>query len=266
MNNLQKETNFLKKRKIRIIIKIFITIVTNLALSGLLLKLILERNLNLGFNYANIFHLRLDKELISILYLGLYLIVSIVLLRLYYNISIKKMYLSCTLDEVDELTGIEFEYFLYYKFKQRGYKVKTTPITGDYGADLVLKKRKEKIVIQAKRYHNDVGISAVQEVIGSIAFYDATEGLVITNSYFTNNAKQLAKANEIILWDRKKLIEEFLQEETLSESSYNEINQGSCPKCGKALVYREGKYGSFIGCSGYPNCKFTTSLDEISMN
>ena len=32
---------------------------------------------------------------------------------------------------------------------------------------------------------------------------------------------------------------------------------GTCPRCGKTLISRHGKYGSFIGCSGYPNCKFS---------
>ena len=34
------------------------------------------------------------------------------------------------------------------------------------------------------------------------------------------------------------------------------IANNICPRCGKTLVLREGKYGSFYGCSGYPNCKF----------
>ena len=29
-----------------------------------------------------------------------------------------------------------------------------------------------------------------------------------------------------------------------------------CPKCGKPLVYKEGKNGQFIGCSNYPECKY----------
>ena len=36
------------------------------------------------------------------------------------------------------------------------------------------------------------------------------------------------------------------------------INAGICPKCGGRLVERRSKYGSFYGCSNYPNCKFTT--------
>ena len=29
-----------------------------------------------------------------------------------------------------------------------------------------------------------------------------------------------------------------------------------CPECGKDLVVRKSKYGSFVGCSGYPDCKY----------
>jgi len=29
-----------------------------------------------------------------------------------------------------------------------------------------------------------------------------------------------------------------------------------CPKCGRNLVLRHGRYGEFISCSGYPECKY----------
>ena len=35
------------------------------------------------------------------------------------------------------------------------------------------------------------------------------------------------------------------------------INSGKCPRCGGNLVRRQGKYGSFYGCSNYPKCKYT---------
>ena len=37
-----------------------------------------------------------------------------------------------------------------------------------------------------------------------------------------------------------------------------QIESGICPNCGAELVRRNGRYGSFIGCSRYPQCKFTT--------
>jgi DNA topoisomerase-1 len=30
----------------------------------------------------------------------------------------------------------------------------------------------------------------------------------------------------------------------------------NCPKCGKQLVLRNGQYGEFVSCSGYPECKY----------
>ena len=38
------------------------------------------------------------------------------------------------------------------------------------------------------------------------------------------------------------------------------IRAGICPKCGGNLVLRNGKYGSFYGCSHYPTCKFTKKI------
>ena len=33
-----------------------------------------------------------------------------------------------------------------------------------------------------------------------------------------------------------------------------------CPDCGKPLVLKSGRFGDFIGCSGYPDCKYTRPL------
>jgi DNA topoisomerase-1 len=39
-----------------------------------------------------------------------------------------------------------------------------------------------------------------------------------------------------------------------------ELLDEACPKCGKPLSKRLGKRGSFIGCTGYPECDYTRSL------
>lgn len=33
-----------------------------------------------------------------------------------------------------------------------------------------------------------------------------------------------------------------------------------CPECGEPLVVRLGRYGKFVGCSGWPKCRYTTPL------
>lgn len=35
-----------------------------------------------------------------------------------------------------------------------------------------------------------------------------------------------------------------------------------CPECGNDLVYRQSRYGKFISCSNYPECKFTKNIND----
>ena len=47
----------------------------------------------------------------------------------------------------------------------------------------------------------------------------------------------------------------------VNESANTNIEDNICPQCGEKLILREGKYGKFYGCSGYPNCKYTKKID-----
>ena len=45
--------------------------------------------------------------------------------------------------------------------------------------------------------------------------------------------------------------------QTVQQNRDMAIANGKCPKCGGNLVERKGRYGSFLGCSNYPRCRFT---------
>ena len=36
-----------------------------------------------------------------------------------------------------------------------------------------------------------------------------------------------------------------------------------CPECGKPMLIKTGKYGEFLGCSGYPSCRHTCHIPII---
>ncbi len=41
----------------------------------------------------------------------------------------------------------------------------------------------------------------------------------------------------------------------------NEIHlEMVCPECGAPMNFKSGKFGEFLGCSNYPNCKHTTKI------
>lgn len=104
-------------------------------------------------------------------------------------------------------TGSEFELYLGALFKDLGYKVKHTGKTGDQGCDLILKKKNCIYAVQAKFYTGKLSNTPIQEVFGSLKYYNANRGVVITNSSFTSDAKKLAKVNNVILIDGDKLNE-----------------------------------------------------------
>ena len=110
------------------------------------------------------------------------------------------------IQRIDRMTGIEFEEFLKVWFEKKGYRAELTPPSNDYGADLLLYKRilgkKELTVVQAKCHHSNIGIKAVQEVIGAMDYYKADKGIVVTNQHFSPNAVQLAKSRDVKLIDR----------------------------------------------------------------
>lgn len=42
-----------------------------------------------------------------------------------------------------------------------------------------------------------------------------------------------------------------------------EVLDESCPECGKPLVVRRSRFGPFVGCSGYPECKYIKKKQKV---
>ena len=40
----------------------------------------------------------------------------------------------------------------------------------------------------------------------------------------------------------------------------DEVSDEVCPVCGKKLVYKSGRFGRFLACPGFPECKNTRRL------
>ena len=114
-----------------------------------------------------------------------------------------------TIDDIDLMTGAEFEEFVGLLFKKMGYSSKVTKQSGDQGLDVIASKNGTKIGIQAKCYSNTVGNSAVQEAVAGKSFYNCDKVIVISNNYFTPAAIELAQSNGVVLWNRDMLKEKI---------------------------------------------------------
>lgn len=121
-----------------------------------------------------------------------------------------KRLIASRIDDIDIMDGKAFEKYLEALFKKLGYRVERTRYLGDYGADLVVFKNGVKTVIQAKRYKKNVGVKAIQEAVASKGYYSCEKAMVITNSVYTRQAAELARANKVELWDRNDLVKALL--------------------------------------------------------
>ncbi|WP_052723647.1 restriction endonuclease [Paenibacillus wulumuqiensis] len=117
-----------------------------------------------------------------------------------------------TIGDIDQMEGAEFERYLYRLFHELGY-VDTfkTKDSSDFGADLVFTDRHGvRNVLQAKRYqeNNAISLDAVQEVYGSMRYYQAGRSIVLTSARrFTAACETLAGVNGVKLLNREDLIQ-----------------------------------------------------------
>ena len=111
-----------------------------------------------------------------------------------------------TMMDIDEMRGSEFEQYMAKLLSKNGYnKVTVTQASGDYGVDVIAYKGMKKYAIQCKRYAKTLGPKPVQEVHTGGVHYNADVCVVVTNNFFSDNAKTLAKETGVLLWDRDEL-------------------------------------------------------------
>ena len=113
--------------------------------------------------------------------------------------------LSTADDAAAEMTGTEFEDHIARIARTAGLPVIMTSITGDWGVDIIVGRRPNRLAIQCKRQSRPVGTSAVQEVVAGAPMQDCTKTMVVTNHEFTPAARKLAELHGCELVGRADL-------------------------------------------------------------
>lgn len=104
---------------------------------------------------------------------------------------------------IDLMEGLDFEYWCADLLTKMGYtNVEVTRGSGDQGVDVLAQKDGIKYAIQCKCYSSNLGNTPVQEINTGKVIYHCHVGVVMTNRYFTEGAKEAAEATGVLLWDR----------------------------------------------------------------
>lgn len=112
---------------------------------------------------------------------------------------------DASMKAIDGMTGTEFEDYVATRLRRAGWRVTFTPLSGDYGVDLIAEKSGKSVAIQCKRHGNSVGVAAVQQVVSGARHHGCTKSIVVSNQEFTQAAKQLAFTHSCQLIGRKAL-------------------------------------------------------------
>jgi len=80
--------------------------------------------------------------------------------------------------------------------------------------------------------------------------------LVVVSILVIRNKKNITKVEKPLgVADTRQTVNDI--QRTIEIDSRSNKNADSCPYCGGLLVQRKGPYGIFLGCSNYPECKYT---------
>jgi restriction system protein len=123
---------------------------------------------------------------------------------------------SDALSELDQrpnlmdLSFVEFEALIQNLFVKMGLEARQTRASRDGGVDCVAWDPRPifggKVVIQAKRYKNTVGVSAVRDLFGTLQNEGASKGILVTTSGYGQASFDFARNKPIELIDGSNLL------------------------------------------------------------
>jgi restriction system protein len=124
---------------------------------------------------------------------------------------------ASSIDSSTNLAAMDWEDFenlireIFEKeFSTNGGEVKVTQASRDGGVDAIAFDpdpiRGGKIVIQAKRYTNTVGVSAVRDLYGTVMNEGATKGILVTTADYGPDAYEFVKGKPLTLMNGSNLL------------------------------------------------------------
>lgn len=109
-----------------------------------------------------------------------------------------------------ELTPSEFESLITNLFQKMGLETRQTQASRDGGVDCVAFDPRPifggKVVIQAKRYKNTVGVSAVRDLYGTVQNEGASKGILVTTSGYGQASFDFAEGKPLELLSGSNLL------------------------------------------------------------
>lgn len=195
------------------------------------------------------------------------------------------------LSNLGALTNDQFDAYIKDLFERLGYEVSPAGGRESLGVDwILLDPHSIRTALQTRRWRQDVGPEAVEQIVGGAVYHRCDERLVVTTATFTNEARRLGRQTETRLWTLPELAgamdsirkglpfllpERRPGSEPLAEpepagspaapvgppASAGQVAAASqpenvipCPRCGRPMVRRAVNGRPVLVCEEFPRC------------
>jgi predicted RNase H-like HicB family nuclease len=113
----------------------------------------------------------------------------------------------------------------------------------------------------------DIVFTAVYRKVpeGYIGFVEELPGANTQGATLEEARENLKEAIELVIEANRALVEESANgEDIIREPIYIGLKEDSCELCGRPMELKQGSFGEFLACSGYPECRYTRNIGQSS--
>lgn len=172
-----------------------------------------------------------------------------------------------SLDALKQLEWKRFEMLCVWYYEAMGFIVKTVPHGADGGIDATLYKdgmAAPIAVVQCKAWRSPVKVEPVRALGGVMHSKQVKRGVFWSLAGFIGKPVQTYAAEAGIqlldgagIVERIRTLDTDKQTRLLARAFEGDYQTPTCAACGIKMVERQGRGGSFWGCSNYPKCRVT---------
>ena len=127
-------------------------------------------------------------------------------------------------------------------------------------------KERDYIRIEDKKFYpTEIGIlttDKLQEFFSNIINVEYTRDMEEDLDKIADGDKVWNKVLENFYGDFEELVKVAFKD---MEKEAPEETGETCPECGQPLVIRKGRYGEFVACSNYPECKYIKKEEKVQV-
>lgn len=177
--------------------------------------------------------------------------------------------------QIDHIVISKYGIFVIETKQYNGY------IKGnDYDKRWMIKSGKRKFYVNNPLYQNYGHVKSLEEILNLpeekfislvcipsrarvsvksnnvVRIYELIDKIYSYQEVIINNEEEIYESiNKLNIIDKTKR-KEHVRNTKKIKSNKDELFKNRCPKCGGELVTRNGKYGTFMGCSNFPKCRY----------